>query len=87
MSTPLLAAKLFAVALGLFVAVQSYRGYRRNESEPMLYLAIGFVFISLGGAADCSLYGALGVTKPLGGYLPTCLTTVGLGTVALSLYR
>jgi len=31
--------------LGLFVAYQAYRGYRRNESRPMLFIALGFVLI------------------------------------------
>jgi RsiW-degrading membrane proteinase PrsW (M82 family) len=32
-----------AAAIGIFIAYQAYRGYRRNESKPMLFLAIGFV--------------------------------------------
>jgi drug/metabolite transporter (DMT)-like permease len=33
----------FVTALvGLAIAYQAYRGYRRNESRPMLYLAVGF---------------------------------------------
>nr|WP_303647791.1 hypothetical protein [Haloarchaeobius amylolyticus] len=70
----------------MFVAVQSYRGYRRNDSQPMLYLAVGFVFISLGGVVDCNLFAALGMAKPLDGFLPTCFTTLGLGTVAYSMF-
>lgn len=40
--TVTLAAGLTA-ALGLFVAYQAYRGYRRNGSTPMAYLAVGIV--------------------------------------------
>lgn len=29
--------------LGIFVAYQAYRGYRRNDSRPMLFISIGFV--------------------------------------------
>jgi len=32
-------------ALGLFIAYQAYRGYRRNDSEPMFYIALGFAII------------------------------------------
>lgn len=28
--------------VGLAIAYQAYRGYRRNDSRPMLFLAIGF---------------------------------------------
>lgn len=36
---------VIAVA-GTFVAYQAYRGYRRNESRPMLYLAVGIVLLT-----------------------------------------
>jgi hypothetical protein len=38
-------AELFGALLGLFVAYQAYRGYRRNSSRPMLFIALGFVTI------------------------------------------
>jgi len=28
--------------VGIFIAYHAYRGYRRNESRPMLYISIGF---------------------------------------------
>jgi hypothetical protein len=31
---------------GAFVAYQGYRGYRRNDSPPMLYLAIGILLLT-----------------------------------------
>lgn len=35
--------QLASVCIGLVVAYYAYRGYRRNESRPMLFLASGFV--------------------------------------------
>lgn len=32
--------------VGVFVAYQAYRGYRRNESRPMLYLALGIILLT-----------------------------------------
>lgn len=32
-------------ALGLFIAYLAYRGYRRNDSRPMLFIALGFFLI------------------------------------------
>lgn len=29
--------------IGLFIAYQAYRGYRRNDSRPMLFISVGFV--------------------------------------------
>lgn len=37
---------LVATALSAFIAYDAYRGYRRNDSRPMLYLAVGFAFIT-----------------------------------------
>jgi len=39
------AYEMLGAALGLFIAYLAYRGYRRNDSRPMLYLAIGFGII------------------------------------------
>ncbi len=41
-------ASLFLVALiGTLIAVQAYRGYRRNDSRPMLFLAVGLLLLTL----------------------------------------
>ncbi|WIV68170.1 DUF7521 family protein [Natrialbaceae archaeon AArc-T1-2] len=41
-------ASLFLVALvGTLIAYQAYRGYRRNDSTSMLYLAIGLLLLTL----------------------------------------
>lgn len=32
--------------VGLFVAYQAYRGYRRNDSRPMLFLAVGVLLLT-----------------------------------------
>jgi hypothetical protein len=37
---------LVATTLSALIAYQAYRGYRRNGSRPMLFLAIGFMFIT-----------------------------------------
>ena len=37
---------LTSALLGAFVAWTAYRGYRRNESRPMLFLAVGVVFLT-----------------------------------------
>lgn len=37
---------LTATILSALISYQAYRGYRRNDSRAMLYLAIGFVFIT-----------------------------------------
>lgn len=31
--------------IGIYIAYHAYRGYRRNESRPMLYISIGFILV------------------------------------------
>lgn len=39
------ASESLSVILGLAVSYLAYRGYRRNQSRPMLFIALGFVLI------------------------------------------
>jgi phosphoglycerol transferase MdoB-like AlkP superfamily enzyme len=41
-----LGAFVVTMALGLLIAYRAYQGYRRNRSEPMLYLAIGLILVT-----------------------------------------
>jgi hypothetical protein len=43
----LLTLTLVAMVMGLYVVFQAYRGYRRNDSQQMLFLAIGFAFLTI----------------------------------------
>ena len=43
----LLAASLVAVGLAPFIVFQAFRGYRRNDSRRMLYLATGLCLITV----------------------------------------
>ncbi|ELZ82480.1 hypothetical protein C453_15383 [Haloferax elongans ATCC BAA-1513] len=73
--------------LGLFIARKAYQGYRRNESSPMLFLAIGIVLLtavpavfSFGLSTFTSLPGSAVV-------IVTNLTELaGLVAIAYSLY-
>lgn len=45
------------IAIGIAIAYVAFRGYRRNESRPMLFIAIGFVLaIALPGTLQVVLY-------------------------------
>ena len=47
--------------VGFFVAYQAYRGYRRNDSRPMLYLGVGIAFVTTVSFVVSTL-----VVRPLG---------------------
>jgi uncharacterized membrane protein YidH (DUF202 family) len=44
--TVVLLLALATVVLGLYISYQAYRGYRRNQSRPMLFLAVGIVLLT-----------------------------------------
>ena len=39
------ATQILSVVIGVFIAYQAFRGYQRNESRPMLFIALGFVLV------------------------------------------
>ncbi len=41
----LVASEFVTLFLGLAISYIAYRGYRRNDSRPMLFIALGFVFV------------------------------------------
>lgn len=41
--TGLLAYELLGAGLGVVIAYLAWRGYRRNQSRPMLFVSLGFV--------------------------------------------
>jgi len=39
---------LAVLVLGVYVGYQAYRGYRRNDSRPVLFLGIGVTLVATG---------------------------------------
>ena len=37
--------QIVSVIIGVFIAYQAYRGYRRNDSRPMFFICLGFVLV------------------------------------------
>lgn len=87
MNLTLLLGNVAILALGLLIAYQAFRGYRRNGSGMMLAIGVGFVFLSVGGVAGCSTFELLGVSFPGMEFLKTCLVGTGMGVISLALYR
>ena len=82
----LVAAKIVALLLGLLIAAQAYRGYRRNDSWPMLYLAVGFAIISVGTAVEGVLYEILGTPIQTASAVQSVIVTLGMLVVLYSIY-
>ena len=86
MHTELIIAKLVVIVLGLAIAFQAFRSYRRGNGQPMLFVAIGFVFISLGAVTEGVLYELNVLTIYQASAIQTGIVAVGMLFVLYSLY-
>ncbi|WP_255197344.1 DUF7521 family protein [Halorarius litoreus] len=86
MHTELIIAKLVTVLLGLLIAGQAYRGYRRHASTPMLYLSVGFILISVGSVLEGILFDVVGLSIFQAGTVETALVAAGMLVILYSLY-
>ncbi|AEN06707.1 hypothetical protein Halar_3082 [halophilic archaeon DL31] len=86
MHIELVIAKLITVGLGLLITYKAYKGYRTYGSEPMLYVAIGFFFISVGSVIEGVLFDVVGLSIFLSGTIQTGIVALGMLVILYSLY-
>ena len=86
MHIELVIAKLVTMLLGFLIAYQAYRGYRRNDSQPMFYVAVGFIFISFGAVIEGILFDLIGLSLLDAGTVATIIVAVGMLSVLYALY-
>ena len=85
---------LVAMVLGLYIVFQAFRGYRRNESRRMLFLALGLALVTVAPFALSIGAASLGNTLGLGSrlysfYLPVTsrlIEVCGLLCILYSLF-
>jgi hypothetical protein len=90
----LLTLTLVAIVMGTYVVFQAYRGYRRNNSQRMLFLAIGFAFLTVVPFVLSLVVAGIGQQLGFGprvytAYIPIVsriLEICGLGVIVYSLY-
>ena len=73
--------KIIALILGTFIVYLAYKGYKRNTSKPLLYVALGFALITAGTIAEGILYVLLG--SELLSSMATGTTVMVLGFVVI----
>lgn len=78
--------KLLTMAFGLLVAYVSFRGYSRYHSLPLLYVSIGFVFISVGAALEGLLFEFTSLTLYRASLVNTGFMVLGMGCILYSIY-
>ena len=83
---PLVATKLLIVVLGTLIAYQAYRGYRRNDSRRMLFVAAGFVLITIGEVIQGVLFEFFTFPVLEAGLPASLFVVAGLCSILYALY-
>jgi len=78
--------KIAALVLGAFIVYLAYRGFRRNRSRPLFYVAVGFALITAGTIAEGILYVILGSELLAAITAGTVITVLGFGAIIYSIY-
>ena len=73
--------KVVALILGAFIVYLAYKGYKRNSSKPLLYVALGFALITAGTIIEGILYVMVG--SELLSAIATGTTVMVLGFVVI----
>lgn len=78
--------KVIALILGAFIIYLAYKGYKRNSSKPLLYVALGFTLITAGTIAEGILYVILGSELLNAIATGTIITVLGFVVIIYSIY-
>ena len=79
-------AKLFTTALAVVIAYQAYRGYQRHRTKLLLYVAVGFALVGLGGLLEGVLFEVLLVSIFEAGFVEALVTAAGMLSILYALY-
>ena len=78
--------KIVALILGVFIVYLAYRGFRRNRSRPLLYVAVGFALITAGTMIEGLLYVIIGSELLTAIATGTAITVLGFVAIIYSIY-
>jgi len=80
---------VFLISLSLVIVSQAVRGYRRNGSRPMLFLALGIVLLTIVPTVVTTVGARLYSAQTVGlvvSPLSNSIEVLGLGSIVYSLY-
>ena len=78
--------RLIALFLGAFIVYLAYKGYRRNASKPLLYVALGFALITAGTLLEGLMFVILGSDILAAIAIEGVLTVIGFVAILYSIY-
>ena len=78
--------RVAALVLGAFIVYLAYKGYRRNKTQPLLYVALGFALITIGTILEGTLFVMfqIDLREALG--VGSVLTLLGFLSIIYSIY-
>jgi uncharacterized membrane protein (DUF441 family) len=79
-------AKFVALVLGTFIVYLAYKGYSRNASKPLLYVALGFGLITTATLVEGILYAVIGSDLRVALLISTVITVTGFVAIIYSVY-
>jgi len=79
-------AKLFTTALALVIAYQAYRGYKRQRTQLLRYVAVGFALVGLGGLLEGVLFEMLRMSIFEAGFVAALVAAAGMLSILYALY-
>ncbi|RLM54102.1 hypothetical protein DVK02_11805 [Halobellus sp. Atlit-31R] len=82
---PILGVKLVTLVLSLLVAYLAYHGYKRSANSPMLYVAVGFVFIGVGAVCESLIYQTFDTSLRSAAFAQSVIVSSGMLFVLASL--
>jgi len=74
------------VTMGALIVYLAFKGYRRKKERSMLFLSIGFAFITFGGVLAGVLFEVLGFTLTYIYGVESALAAVGLIVILYSIF-
>jgi uncharacterized membrane protein YjjP (DUF1212 family) len=78
--------KLIIVLLGTVLVYLGLKGYRRNRSKDMIFLAVGFALITAGSVAAGVLFEFLGFQLVDVEIVESVMVVVGFASLIYSIY-
>lgn len=78
--------RLIALFLGAFIVYLAYRGYKRNASKPLLFVALGFALITTGTLLEGLIFVILGSDILAAIAIEGVLTVIGFVAIIYSIY-
>jgi hypothetical protein len=84
--------KVAALILGTYVAYLAYKGYMRNSSRPLLFVAVGFTLITAATVIEGLLYVVIApMTDSISNlllalFVSTTITLIGFISIIYSIY-